>query len=80
MIGSPVVSGTVLAINLIEGCSFQVDVFDHDPVNADFWITQPITFEYEQGLFTCGTQMQCGNYTAAIVGDVVEATFTCTPV
>ena len=52
----------------------------NEETNADFWVTQPITFEYEQGLFNCGTQMECGNYTASIVGTVVEATFTCTPI
>ena len=76
IIKSPTVIGTVLRLD-VGGCYFSVDALDYDPVNADFWVAQPITIEYDPDIVNCQNKMICGVTAIDIVGTSVEALFNC---
>ena len=69
------IDGTLVILDLAN-CNYAIDAFAYDPVNALFWVSQPITIEYDPVMVQCG-QMTCGATGASMVGSVVEATFSC---
>ena len=73
---NPVVSGNSF-IMPITGCDVSYDISTIDPVNTAYWLSQPLTVDYDKGMFSCATAIQCTVHDVTMIGGIATADFTC---
>jgi len=73
---NPAVSGNSIVMP-VSGCDISYDISGIDPINTAFWLNEPLTVDYDKGMFTCGTSFTCTVGTVTMVNGIATANFTC---
>ena len=72
------VEGTSFVFSLPD-CTVKYDVQKKDPIDYIFWLTQPLTINYDPTVLTCANINSCVLSAASVsmTGTLVTATFSC---
>ena len=72
------VEGTSFVFSLPD-CTVKYDVQKKDPIDYIFWLTQPLTINYDPTVLTCANINSCVLSTASVsmTDTLVTATFSC---
>ena len=73
---NPATTGTSF-IMPITGCDVSYDISGIDPVNTAYWLSQPLTVEYDKGMFSCAASIQCTVHDVTMINGIATAGCSC---
>lgn len=78
---TPSVSDVYIEHPLAQGCTMSWNVQAIDPVDYQFWLSQPMTITYDANLFSCNATYRCryngATAPAVLNGSIYDVPVTC---